>query len=108
MFLNDDFLLNNEWSKKLYHTYAKKQPIIDYHCHLSAKDVYENRQYENLTKIWLNSDGAGDHYKWRLMRANGVDENLISGNGDDYQKFLAFVKTLEKAGGDSQFENHVL
>ncbi len=104
MFLNDDFLLNNEWSKKLYHTYAKKQPIIDYHCHLSAKDVYENRQYENLTKIWLNSDGAGDHYKWRLMRANGVDENLISGNGDDYQKFLAFVKTLEKAIGNPIYE----
>lgn len=104
MFLNDDFLLKNEWSKKLYHNYAKKQPIIDYHCHLSPKDVYENRQFENLTKIWLNSNGAGDHYKWRLMRANGVDESLISGNGDDYQKFLAFVQTLDKAIGNPIYE----
>jgi glucuronate isomerase len=104
MFLNEDFLLKNEWAKKLFHGYAEHQPIIDYHCHLEAKEIYENKHFENLTKIWLNKDGVGDHYKWRLMRANGVPEELISGNGKDFDKFLAFVKTIEKAYGNPVYE----
>lgn len=66
--------------------------------------MLENKQYKNLTQVWLNDKGAGDHYKWRLMRANGIEEELISGPGDDYEKFLAFVKTVEKAPGNPIFE----
>lgn len=104
MFLDKDFLLENETAKLLFHKYAKEQPIVDYHCHLEPKDIFENKQYNNLTQVWLNDKGAGDHYKWRLMRANGIPEELISGRGDDYEKFLAFVKTIEKAPGNPIYE----
>lgn len=104
MLLNEDFLLGSRWGKKLFHQFAKEEPIIDYHCHLEPQVILENKQYENLTQVWLNDNGAGDHYKWRLMRANGVSENLISGEGDDYQKFLAFVQTIEKAPGNQIYE----
>ncbi|MFC0275287.1 glucuronate isomerase [Enterococcus devriesei] len=104
MFLDNNFLLENEWGQKLFNDYAKDQPIIDYHCHLEPQAILENQQYSNLTQLWLNDKGAGDHYKWRLMRANGVEESLISGNGDDYEKFLAFVKTIEKAPGNPIYE----
>ena len=92
MFLDKNFLLENEIAKRLFHKFAKHQPIIDYHCHLDPAYLLENKQYKNLTQVWLNDKGAGDHYKWRLMRANGIEEELISGPGDDYEKFLAFVK----------------
>ncbi|HCD3794759.1 TPA: glucuronate isomerase, partial [Enterococcus faecium] len=98
------FLLENEIAKRLFHKFAKHQPIIDYHCHLDPAYLLENKQYKNLTQVWLNDKGAGDHYKWRLMRANGIEEELISGPGDDYEKFLAFVKTVEKAPGNPIFE----
>lgn len=104
MFLDENFLLTNEVGRKLFHQYAKDEPIIDYHCHLEPKVIFENQQYENLTQVWLNDCGAGDHYKWRLMRANGVAEELISGDGDDYEKFLAFVRTMEKAPGNPIYE----
>ncbi|MDR1567964.1 MAG: glucuronate isomerase [Streptococcaceae bacterium] len=104
MFLDENFLLTNEWAQKLFHSYANSEPIIDYHCHLEPNVIFENKQYDNLTKIWLNDNGLGDHYKWRLMRANGVEEALITGDGDDYQKFIAFVKTLEKAPGNPIYE----
>lgn len=104
MFLDQDFLLENETAKALFHKFAEEQPIIDYHCHLEPIDMFKNEQYANLTQVWLNDRGAGDHYKWRLMRANGVPEELISGNGDDYDKFFAFVKTIEKAPGNPIFE----
>lgn len=104
MFMDQDFLLESEWGKKLFHQFAEDQPIIDYHCHLEPHDMLKNEQYANLTQLWLNDKGAGDHYKWRLMRANGVPEELISGDGDDYEKFLAFVKTVEKAPGNPIFE----
>lgn len=104
MFLDENFLLTNEVGRKLFHQYAKDEPIIDYHCHLEPKVIFENQQYENLTQVWLNNRGAGDHYKWRLMRANGVAEELISGDGDDYEKFLAFVRTMEKAPGNPIYE----
>lgn len=82
-FLTEDFLLQNDFAKTLYHQYAKKLPIIDYHCHLSQKDIADNRQFENLTKIWLD----GDHYKWRAMRTLGIDEKFITGKGADADKF---------------------
>ena len=91
-FLSDDFLLHTEAAKRLYHEYAKSQPIFDYHCHLPVKDIASNRNFANLTAIWLN----GDHYKWRAMRANGIDEHLITGNGSDRDKFQAWAETVPK------------
>lgn len=99
-FLSEDFLLENEMAKTLFHQFAEKMPIIDYHCHLEAQEIYENKKYKNLTQIWL----GGDHYKWRLMRANGVPERLITGDGADFDKFLAFAETLEKSLGNPIYE----
>lgn len=95
-FLGDDFLLSNDTAKRLYDDYAKDLPIIDYHCHLDPQEIYENKTYKNMTEVWLN----GDHYKWRAMRANGVDERYITGDGDDYEKFLKWAETLEMAIGN--------
>ena len=75
-FIHDDFMLNNETAKHLYHTYAAKMPIFDYHCHLIPEWIAEDHEFSDITEIWL----AGDHYKWRAMRANGVPEEKISGN----------------------------
>ncbi|MDR0485066.1 MAG: glucuronate isomerase [Alphaproteobacteria bacterium] len=102
--LQDDFLLENDFGKILYHKYAKSMPIIDYHCHLEAGEIYENKNYKNLTRIWLSDNGIGDHYKWRLMRANGVAEEYITGQAEDFQKFVEFCKTVEKAIGNPIFE----
>lgn len=96
MFLNDDFLLTSEVAKKLYHDHASKMPIIDYHCHLSPQEIYEDKCFENITQAWL----YGDHYKWRLMRANGVEERLITGNASDYERFLAWAKTVPALVGN--------
>lgn len=96
MFLGDNFLLNNPVSTKLYHDYAEPMPIIDYHCHLDPKEIYDNIKFENITQAWL----YGDHYKWRLMRANGVLEKLITGDGEDYEKFLAWAETIEGCIGN--------
>jgi glucuronate isomerase len=90
IFINDDFLLHSEAAKTLYHYYAKTQPIFDYHCHLSPKDIAEDRQFENLTQIWIE----GDHYKYRAMRANGIDEKYITGDASDYEKFLKWAETV--------------
>lgn len=87
--LGKDFLLTNEWGKKLFFNYAKDMPIIDFHCHLNPKEIYENKNYANITRVWINEEHYGDHYKWRLMRANGVPEDLITGDGDDYEKILS-------------------
>jgi glucuronate isomerase len=89
-FLGEDFLLTNETAKILYHDYAKAMPIFDYHCHLPPVDVAQNRQFENLTQIWL----GGDHYKWRAMRTNGVDERYITGDASDAEKFMEWAKTV--------------
>jgi glucuronate isomerase len=89
-FLDDNFLLQSKTAQKLYHEYAKHQPIIDYHCHLPQSQIAVNHQFENLSQIWLN----GDHYKWRAMRANGIDESYITGNKSDYKKFEQWAKTV--------------
>ena len=90
IFITDDFLLHSEVAKTLYHHHAKTQPIFDYHCHLSPKDIAEDRQFENLTQIWIE----GDHYKYRAMRANGIDEKFITGDASDYEKFLKWAETV--------------
>jgi glucuronate isomerase len=82
-FLTEDFLLQSEYARRLYHQYAENLPIIDYHCHLSPHDIAVNRQFDNLTRIWL----AGDHYKWRAMRTLGINEKYITGNATDAEKF---------------------
>jgi glucuronate isomerase len=89
-FLNDDFLLPNETAKRLYHQHAAAQPILDYHCHLDAADIAENRCFANLFEIWL----AGDHYKWRAMRANGISEKYITGDATPYEKYLAWARSV--------------
>ena len=89
-FLSEDFLLQTETAKALYHDFAKDMPIIDYHCHLPVQEIAENRSFQNLTQIWLN----GDHYKWRAMRADGVAEKYITGNATDLEKFQAWAATV--------------
>jgi len=91
-FLNDDFLLDSEEARALYHGFAEKLPIIDFHTHLLAKDIAENRRFDNLTRIWLE----GDHYKWRAMRAAGVDERFITGSVGDWEKFDKWAETVPK------------
>ena len=95
-FMDGDFLLNSETAKRLYHSYAAKLPIIDYHCHLSPKEIYEDKKFKNITELWL----GGDHYKWRLMRSFGIDERFITGDAPDKEKFFAWVKTLQTAIGN--------
>jgi glucuronate isomerase len=92
IFITEDFLLSTKTARTLYHQFAKDQPIIDYHCHLSPKEIAENRQFDNLTQIWL----YGDHYKWRAMRANGIPERYITGEESDWEKFLAWVRTVPR------------
>ncbi|MVM28891.1 glucuronate isomerase [Spirosoma sp. HMF4905] len=89
-FLNDDFLLQTETAQQLYHEFAKPMPIIDYHCHLPPDQIAENKQFENLTQIWL----YGDHYKWRAMRSNGVNESYCTGNQSDFAKFQKWAETV--------------
>lgn len=89
-FLNEDFLLHTETSRKLYHEYARKMPIFDYHCHLPVREIAENKRFANLTRIWLE----GDHYKWRAMRAFGIEERLITGDASDYEKFVAWARMV--------------
>ncbi|RYD82418.1 MAG: glucuronate isomerase, partial [Sphingobacteriales bacterium] len=89
-FLNEHFLLTNGTAQTLYHNYAKQMPVIDYHCHLPPKAIAEDQQFENLTQIWL----YGDHYKWRAMRANGVDESYITGDKTDKEKFIRWAETV--------------
>lgn len=89
-FLDEHFLLHTKTAQKLYHDYAKNMPIIDYHCHLPQQQVAEDKQFENLTQIWL----YGDHYKWRAMRTNGADEKYCTGNASDWEKFEKWAETV--------------
>lgn len=95
-FMDDNFLLKNEVAEELYHKHAKNMPIFDFHCHLSPKEIAENKSFRNITEIWL----GGDHYKWRAMRSNGVDERFITGSASDYDKFLAWAKTVPYTVGN--------
>ena len=94
--MGENFLLTNETAITLYRQYAQDLPIIDYHCHLSPKEIYENKQFKNITEAWL----YGDHYKWRAMRANGIEEKYITGEASDYEKFLAWAKTVPMTIGN--------
>lgn len=95
-FMDEDFLLETETARHLYHAYAEQLPIIDYHCHLTAKEIYENRPAVDLAELWL----GGDHYKWRAMRANGISEEKITGSASGYEKYRAYADTLPYAIGN--------
>jgi glucuronate isomerase len=92
-FMDDDFLLQTETAKRLYHEHASKMPIFDYHCHISPQEIAEDRRFNNLAEIWLH----GDHYKWRAMRTNGVDEKYCTGNASDWEKFQKWAETAPYA-----------
>ena len=105
-FMNQDFLLSNETARTLYHTYAEQMPIFDYHNHLSAQEIYEDKGFTNLTQAWL----YGDHYKWRAMRTAGFPEELVTGprgelspgerEESDYRRFRAWAETIEGSIGN--------
>jgi glucuronate isomerase len=95
-FIHENFILNNKVAQDLYHNYASKMPIIDYHCHLEPKDIAENKRFETIYDLWL----AGDHYKWRQMRANGVEEKYITGDAAPIEKFKAWCETVESCIGN--------
>lgn len=95
-FMDKEFLLKTETAKKLFHSFAENEPIFDWHCHLSAKEIYENKNAENLYELWL----TGDHYKWRLMRGFGIDEKYITGDASPYEKFEKFAEALPFAVGN--------
>ena len=95
-FMDEDFLLQTGVAKKLYHDYAAKMPVLDYHCHINPREIAEDRQFENITQVWL----GGDHYKWRFMRSCGVDEKYITGDASDKEKFMKWAECLGKAIGN--------
>ncbi len=95
-FMDKDFLLSTETARQLYHDFAEKMPVLDYHCHINPREIAEDRRFENITQVWL----GGDHYKWRQMRSNGVDEYYITGAASDREKFQKWAETLEKAIGN--------
>ena len=94
--MDKDFLLSTPTAQKLYHDFAENTPILDYHCHINPKEIAEDRKFENITQVWL----GGDHYKWRQMRSNGIDEYYITGDASDREKFQKWAETLEKAIGN--------
>ncbi len=95
-FLTEDFLLDTEFARRLYHDYAKDEPIFDYHCHLPPELIAQNHQFENMYEIWLK----GDHYKWRAMRTNGVPERMCTGDASDREKFDAWAATVPHTIGN--------
>ena len=95
-FLDKDFLLSTPTAQKLFHEYAENMPIIDYHCHINPQEIAEDKMFSNITEVWL----GGDHYKWRQMRSNGVDEYYITGDASPREKFPKWAETLEKAIGN--------
>ena len=107
-FMDQDFLLETETAKHLFHDFAKDLPLVDYHCHLNPREIYEDRRFENLAQVWLGgrqSDGSyfGDHYKWRVMRSNGTPEEYITGSKPDFERFLKFAEALEMAIGNPMY-----
>ncbi len=98
-FLDKDFLLETETAARLFHDYAETTPILDYHCHINPREIAEDRQFENITQVWL----GGDHYKWRYMRSCGIEEKYITGDASDYDKFCTWARCLESAIGNPLF-----
>ena len=94
--MNEEFLLESEVASKLYHEYAEKTPILDYHCHISPQEIAEDRKFDNIAQVWL----GGDHYKWRYMRSCGTEEKYCTGNASDHDKFIKWAECLEKAIGN--------
>lgn len=94
--MDKDFLLSTDSAKNLYHTYAEKMPIVDYHCHINPQEIYEDRKFDTITQVWL----GGDHYKWRQMRSNGVEEKYITGDASDREKFQKWAETMPKLIGN--------
>jgi glucuronate isomerase len=94
--MDENFLLNSKTAEVLYHNYAKDMPIIDYHCHLNPKEIAEDKKYRNITELWL----GGDHYKWRALRSNGIEEKYITGNATDKEKFLKWAETITRCIGN--------
>ena len=104
-FINDDFLLTTKAAKELYHRYAEKMPIIDYHCHLPPAEIAEDKRWDDIADVWL----GGDHYKWRQLRSNGFEERFCSGRGKDgcasgWERFEAFAKSMERMVGNPLFD----
>ncbi len=104
-FMDRDFLLETETARQLFHGIAETQPLVDYHCHISPREIYENRRFNDLTEVWLGGrqpDGSyfGDHYKWRVMRSNGVPEDYVTGDKPAYERYLKFVEALQLAIGN--------
>ena len=95
-FMDRNFLLSTKTAEKLYHEAAANEPVFDYHCHLIPKEIADNRRFPDLASVWL----SGDHYKWRVLRANGIAERLITGNADPYDKFLAWAQTVPRLIGN--------
>ena len=95
--IHDDFMLHNGTASLLYHRFAEKAPIFDYHCHLNPEEILQDKTYSNMTEIWL----SGDHYKWRLMRAAGVPEKYITGNADPYEKISEICRNDSPLCGQS-------
>ena len=111
-FMDKDFLLDSKTAQHLYHDYAAKMPIVDYHCHIPPQEIYEDRRFENIAQVWLGGhqvldDGSdyyfGDHYKWRVMRSNGVPEEYITGDKPDRERFQKFAEALEMAIGNPMY-----
>ncbi len=98
-FMDKDFLLSTDTAFDLYYKYAAKCPIIDYHCHVSPKEIYEDKRFENIAEVWL----SGDHYKWRIMRSDGIDEYYITGDAPAREKFQKFAEALPKAIGNPMY-----
>jgi len=94
--MSEEFLLSTPSASQLYHDYAENMPILDYHCHINPKEIWEDRRFDNITQVWL----GGDHYKWRLMRSAGVDEKYITGDAPDREKFQKWAETLEMGIGN--------
>ena len=98
-FMDKDFLLSTPTARTLFHDYAASMPIVDYHCHVSPREIFEDKHFENIAQVWL----AGDHYKWRLMRSNGVEERFITGDAPEREKFQKFAEALPRAIGNPMY-----
>lgn len=107
-FMDKDFLLSTDTAKHLFHDYAQPMPLVDYHCHIPPQEIYEDRRFDDLVQLWLggkNPDGTyfGDHYKWRVMRSNGVPEEYVSGSKPAFERFMKFAEALEMAIGNPMY-----